>query len=85
MEKRQRSYAINIVALLVVFGAFTAVNNAGLINKYYMGIIITIGINMILACSLNLVTGFLGELALGHAGFMSVGAYAAALFILSFG
>ena len=44
MEKRQRSYAINILALLVVFGAFTAVNNAGLINKYYMGIIITIGI-----------------------------------------
>ena len=32
MEKRQRSYAINIVALLVVFGAFTAVNNAGLIR-----------------------------------------------------
>ena len=85
MEKRQRSYAINIVALLVVFGAFTAVNNAGLINKYYMGIIITIGINMILACSLNLVTGFLGELALGHAGFMSVGAYAAALFTMRSG
>ena len=85
MEKRQRSYAINILALLVVFGAFTAVNNAGLINKYYMGIIITIGINMILACSLNLVTGFLGELALGHAGFMSVGAYAAALFTMRSG
>lgn len=36
-------------------------------------------INIILAVSLNLVTGFLGQLSLGHAGFMSAGAYTAAL------
>ena len=38
-----------------------------------------------LAVSLNLVTGFLGQLVLGHAGFMSVGAYSAALFTMHAG
>lgn len=38
-----------------------------------------IGVNIILAVSLNLTVGFLGELTLGHAGFMSVGAYAGCL------
>jgi branched-chain amino acid transport system permease protein len=39
---------------------------------------------IILACSLNLVIGFLGQLNLGHCGFMGVGAYAAALISLAF-
>jgi len=39
---------------------------------------------IILACSLNLVMGFLGQLSLGHCGFMGVGAYAAALISLAF-
>jgi branched-chain amino acid transport system permease protein len=42
-----------------------------------------IGINIILAVSLNLATGYLGQLPLGHAGFMSVGAYASAIFMKS--
>jgi branched-chain amino acid transport system permease protein len=39
---------------------------------------------IILSCSLNLVIGFLGQLNLGHCGFMGVGAYAAALISLAF-
>lgn len=39
---------------------------------------------IILACSLNLVLGFLGQLSLGHCGFMAVGAYSAALISLAF-
>ncbi|HBT65892.1 MAG TPA: branched-chain amino acid ABC transporter permease [Ruminococcaceae bacterium] len=49
------------------------------------GIIILICINVTLAASLNLVTGILGQLVLGHAGFMLVGAYAASLFTLHSG
>lgn len=49
------------------------------INPYYYGIFVLMGINMILAMSLNLVTGFTGQLHLGHAGFMAIGAYTAAL------
>jgi branched-chain amino acid transport system permease protein len=45
---------------------------------YYYDICINIGINIILAVSLNLVNGYTGQFSLGHAGFMAVGAYAAA-------
>ena len=44
---------------------------------YYHDILINIGINVILAVSLNLVNGYTGQFSLGHAGFMAVGAYAA--------
>jgi len=42
--------------------------------------IIQVGFFIILAVSLNLSTGYLGQLPLGHAGFMAVGAYTGALF-----
>jgi branched-chain amino acid transport system permease protein len=45
--------------------------------SYYHDILINIGINVILAVSLNLVNGYTGQFSLGHAGFMAVGAYAA--------
>jgi len=48
-------------------------------NAYYYQIIIYIGINVILASSLNLVNGFTGQFSLGHAGFMAVGAYTASV------
>jgi len=46
-----------------------------LINDYYKNVIILIGINIILATSLNLINGFTGQFSLGHAGFMAVGGY----------
>src|SRR5687767_3726343 len=51
---------------------------SGYINPYYLDIIIGIGINVILAVSLNLINGYTGQFSLGHAGFMAVGAYTAA-------
>ncbi len=48
-------------------------------NAYYYQIIIYIGINVILASSLNLVNGFTGQFSLGHAGFMAIGAYTASV------
>ncbi len=48
------------------------------INPYYADILIKIGINIILAVSLNLINGYTGQFSLGHAGFMSVGAYTSA-------
>ncbi|MBM3822038.1 MAG: branched-chain amino acid ABC transporter permease [Verrucomicrobia bacterium] len=52
------------------------------INPYFFDVIITIGINVILAVSLNLINGYTGQFSLGHAGFMAVGAYAAAALTL---
>ena len=47
-------------------------------------LLINIGVNVILAVSLNVVNGFTGQFSLGHAGFMAVGAYTAARITLSF-
>lgn len=55
------------------------------IDPYHLDVLTGIGINIILAVSLNLVNGFTGQFSLGHAGFMSVGAYAAAAFSLFVG
>ena len=50
----------------------------GSVNPYYYDIVITIGINIVLAVSLNLVNGYTGQFSLGHAGFMAVGGYVSA-------
>jgi len=51
---------------------------SGRIDAYYLDVLTKIGINVILAVSLNLINGYTGQFSLGHAGFMAVGAYAAA-------
>ena len=55
------------------------------IDAYYLRIIILIGINIILALGLNIITGVTGQLSMGHAGFMSIGAYTAAILTMKFG
>ena len=50
-----------------------------LINPYVQLIVMYVGINIILTTSLNLINGYMGEFSVGHAGFMAVGAYTAAL------
>jgi branched-chain amino acid transport system permease protein len=46
-----------------------------LLDQYVQLIIMYVGINIILAVSLNLINGYMGEFSVGHAGFMAVGAY----------
>jgi branched-chain amino acid transport system permease protein len=48
------------------------------LNPYYYQVLVLIGINVILAVSLNLINGFTGLFSIGHAGFMAVGAYVSA-------
>ncbi|MCS6245741.1 MAG: branched-chain amino acid ABC transporter permease [Opitutus sp.] len=54
-------------------------------DPYANDVLTTIGINVILAVSLNLVNGYTGQFSLGHAGFMSVGAYLSAAITLLLG
>src|SRR5918999_4774543 len=65
------------VFLLVAFNAF--MSRGGLFGfglpYYYAEIINLTGISIILAVSLNLITGFTGQFSIGHAGFMAIGAY----------
>ena len=86
MEKTRRipmplRYAINLLLTLALWGVLALLISSGVITNYWNGILITIGINIILAVSLNVATGYLGLLPLGHAGFMAVGAYAGGIFM----
>ena len=74
-------YVINLVLIVAVWFLFTSLISAGVISNYWTGILIMVGINIILAVSLNIATGYLGQLPLGHAGFMAVGAYAGGIFM----
>ena len=74
-------YVINIVLTVALWGVFAALIAQGIITNYWSGILVTIGINIILAVSLNVATGYLGQLPLGHAGFMAVGAYAGGIYM----
>ena len=56
-----------------------AIPHFRLLNNYVQLVLICVGINIILATSLNLVNGYMGEFSLAHAGFMAVGAYSSAL------
>jgi len=60
-------------AVLVIGGS--VIVGSDLVSDYYTKIMLSMGINVILAVSLNVTTGYLGQLPLGHAGFMAVGAY----------
>lgn len=44
-------------------------------NAYWADLLVTIGINVVLAVSLNIVNGFTGQFSMGHAGFLAVGGY----------
>lgn len=57
----------------------------GSINPYYLQILVNIGIGIILALGLNVVTGLTGQLSLGHAAFMSIGAFTSALLTIKLG
>jgi branched-chain amino acid transport system permease protein len=76
-------YVLNAFAAAALYVILMALIDAKVLNRYQALMLIPIGFNIILAVSLNLSAGFLGQLPLGHAGFMSVGAYTAALFSMS--
>lgn len=65
-------------------GAFLQELIAG-IDPYILQILVNIGIAIILALGLNVITGLTGQLSLGHAAFMSVGAFASALITIKTG
>lgn len=65
----------NYIAVAVVFALFTSLYYMGALNRSLPSLLNQVGYSIILAVSLNLVVGFLGELSLGHAGFMCIGAY----------
>jgi branched-chain amino acid transport system permease protein len=78
--KYAKTFLLGAIALCFLVSLFE-----NKINSYRLFILYDIGINIILAVSLNLINGYTGQFSLGHAGFMAVGAYAAAVITNQFG
>jgi branched-chain amino acid transport system permease protein len=72
--KRAKLFLLIAIALSLLVSL-----GASHVNSYWLFITYDIGINIILAVSLNLINGYTGQFSLGHAGFMAVGAYTAAV------
>ncbi|MBE6044498.1 MAG: branched-chain amino acid ABC transporter permease [Clostridium thermopalmarium] len=72
----------NILTVALIFFLYLlgeVLTRMGIIDSYIMLNLVVICINIILAVSLNLITGFTGQFSLGHAAFMSIGAYVSAV------
>lgn len=80
INKTTRSNLITYGMVIVMFVIMQALVSAGRISSLLQGLLVPLCAYIILAVSLNLTVGILGELSLGHAGFMCVGAFTSAFF-----
>lgn len=62
-----------------VVGAVLAIAPLVTSNGFYLDILIRMAINAVIVLGLNLLIGFAGQISLGHAGFLGIGAYASAI------
>lgn len=81
-KQKMISYVVNLCGILVLFFLLMLLFEShvlGAYTTYIKGMATTACYTIIMVCSLNLLVGVMGEFSLGHAGFMSVGAYASYL------
>src|ERR671921_1905588 len=75
--------------LVALFAVNALMSRSGLfgfgLGAYQAEVLMLVGINVILAVSLNLINGFTGQFSIGHAGFMAIGAYSSAYFTVYHG
>lgn len=70
---------LSLVLIAVIYAVVQFLMNSGLLSRQLTSVIVPCCYNVIMAVSLSMIVGVLGELSLGHAAFMSIGAYASAL------
>ena len=83
MKKMSKTTKSNFITYGIVIAAYIIMQilvGTGSISSLLTGLLVPLCIYVILALSLNLTVGILGELSLGHAGFMCVGAFSSAVF-----
>ncbi|MBN1958420.1 MAG: branched-chain amino acid ABC transporter permease [Desulfuromonadales bacterium] len=80
-----RQYSLNITMVIAAIMLLVAAH-FGFIDNYIQIVVMTIGINIMMSTSLNLVNGNMGEFTCGHAAFMCIGAYISSILsVLCFG
>lgn len=77
---KQKDNLITFSMLIVIYIVMEILIKAGAVSSLMQGLLVPLCAYVILAISLNLTVGILGELSLGHAGFMCVGAFSSAFF-----
>ena len=85
MNKTTRSNFITYAMVIAAFVIVQAMASTGGISSSLKGQLVPICAYIVMAISLNLTVGVLGELSLGHAGFMSVGAFSGVIAAMYFG
>ena len=75
-SKRGRDTLLSFGIVIAAFIIVQALIAGGMLSSQIKGLLVPICAYVVMAVSLNLTVGILGELSLGHAGFMSVGAFA---------
>lgn len=80
MNKNVKNNAITYGIVIIAYIVMQTLLVSGSLSSLMKGLLVPLCIYAIMAVSLNLTVGILGELSLGHAGFMCVGAFASAFF-----
>ena len=80
LDKNLKSSLITYGMVVVFYIVMQSLVMTGNISSLMKGLLVPLCIYSIMAVSLNLTVGILGELSLGHAGFMCIGAFAGAFF-----
>lgn len=83
--KKYKNSILVIILVVVILLLLNFLIDIGIINRYVKGLLTLSCINIILAVALNLITGITGQLSLGNAGFMAIGAYTSAFFSVKIG
>lgn len=82
MKKTKKTLVSNLITYGIVIAAFVVCQiliQNGQMTRSFKGQLVPICVYVVMAVSLNLTVGISGELSLGHAGFMSVGAFTGAI------
>ena len=80
MKKSTKDHIITFAMVIVVYIIVQTMITTGNMSSLMQGLLVPMCTYSIVAIGLNLCVGYLGELSIGHAGFMCVGAYSSALF-----
>ena len=80
LTKSTKNSLVTIGMVVVAYIIMMILSNAGALSSLMKGLLVPLCIYAIIAVALNLTVGILGELSLGHAGFMCVGAFSSAFF-----
>jgi branched-chain amino acid transport system permease protein len=80
MKKTTKNHMVTYAMVILAFVIMQVMISMGMVSNLIQGILVPVCVYSLAAIGLNLCVGYLGELSLGHAGFMCIGAFSSAFF-----